>query len=86
MHGFALNVNTDLKKFDRIIPCGIFEKGVTSMNVRLGRDVALEAVESAVAGNVGAVFSSDIRPVTGEELDRLAGREAVHAPGGTGEE
>jgi len=86
MHGFALNVNTDLKRFDRIIPCGIFEKGVTSMNVRTGRDVALEAVESAVAGNVGTVFSSEIRPVTVEELDRLAGREAVPAAGGTGEE
>jgi lipoyl(octanoyl) transferase len=31
MHGFALNVSTDLRYFDMIIPCGIFEKGVTSM-------------------------------------------------------
>ncbi len=36
MHGFALNVNTDLGYFDNIIPCGIRGKGVTSLNVELG--------------------------------------------------
>lgn len=85
-HGFALNVSTDLKRFDRIIPCGIFEKGVTSMNTRLGRNVTLEEVEPAVARNVGAVFSSEIRWVNEEELDRLAGREAITASGGAVEE
>ncbi len=38
MHGFALNVNSDLGYFDNIIPCGIRGKGVTSLNVELGVD------------------------------------------------
>ena len=37
MHGFALNVNTDLKYFSGIIPCGIFEYGVTSMEKIIGK-------------------------------------------------
>jgi len=86
MHGFALNVSTDLRRFDRIIPCGIFEKGVTSMNVRLGRDVTLEEVAPAIARNMAAVFSSEICWVTEEELDQRAGREAIAAAGGTVEE
>jgi lipoyl(octanoyl) transferase len=85
-HGFALNVQTDLSQFDRIIPCGIFEKGVTSMSVRLGRDVMLEDVEPAIAGTIAAVFSSDIQWVTEDELDRLAGRDAVAMAGGAREE
>jgi lipoyl(octanoyl) transferase len=37
MHGFALNVNSDLGYFDNIIPCGIRGKAVTSLNVELGQ-------------------------------------------------
>jgi len=44
MHGFALNVNTDLSYFDGIIPCGIFECGVTSMESILGKKLKLEVV------------------------------------------
>jgi lipoyl(octanoyl) transferase len=38
MHGFALNVNTDLGYFDNIIPCGIKGKSVTSLRVELKKD------------------------------------------------
>jgi lipoyl(octanoyl) transferase len=79
-------VNADLTRFDRIIPCGIFERGVTSMRALLGQDVTIGEVEPVVARSMGAVFSSGIRWVTEEELDRLAGREAMAAAGGTGEE
>jgi lipoyl(octanoyl) transferase len=48
-HGFALNVFTDLSLFDHILPCGIVGKGVTSMARELGRALAMEAVEDAVA-------------------------------------
>ena len=37
MHGFALNVNSDLGYFDLMIPCGIKDKAVTSLNVELGK-------------------------------------------------
>ena len=42
MHGFALNVNTDLARFGRIIPCGIFHKGVTSIEKILGKKIPLD--------------------------------------------
>jgi len=44
MHGFAFNVNTDLRYFDRIIPCGIFHKGVTSLEKLLGKKIAMNEV------------------------------------------
>jgi lipoyl(octanoyl) transferase len=48
MHGFALNVNTDLSYFDGIIPCGIFECGVTSMERILGEELVLEVVQEKI--------------------------------------
>jgi lipoate-protein ligase B len=84
-HGFALNVCTDLGKFDRIIPCGIFEKGTTSMEVCLKRPVAVRDVAPVLGGCIGDVFKLDIRRVDTEELDRLAGSESSVAAGVTGE-
>jgi len=55
-HGFALNVATDLSHFDLIIPCGIQDRGVTSMSRLLGRDVPMADVESAVAAAFQSVF------------------------------
>ncbi len=48
MHGFALNVNTNLGYFDNIIPCGIKGKAVTSLEVELNRKVPLEEVKEKI--------------------------------------
>lgn len=57
MHGFALNVNTDLGYFDNIIPCGIKDKAVTSLNVELGVDkVDEEEVKDKILKHFSELF------------------------------
>ena len=56
MHGFALNVNTDLSFFDGIIPCGIKDKEVTSMEKESGFAFDMEQVKKTVAKNFASVF------------------------------
>jgi lipoyl(octanoyl) transferase len=59
-HGLALNVNTDLSYFDGIIPCGIRDKGVTSLAALLGHPVAMPAVTARLIGHFGAVFGREM--------------------------
>jgi lipoyl(octanoyl) transferase len=56
-HGFALNVTTDLQYFDLIVPCGIADRGVTSLATLLGRPVEQMEVENRVAGHFSEVFA-----------------------------
>lgn len=60
MHGFALNVNTDLTYFNHIIPCGIQNKSVTSLKTELGRSVAMEDVKEKVKRNFASVFDVSV--------------------------
>jgi lipoyl(octanoyl) transferase len=55
-HGFALNVSTDLSFFDAIVPCGIREYGVGSLQTALGRAVEMSEVEAAVVRAFERVF------------------------------
>ncbi len=59
-HGFALNVNTDLSYFRMIVPCGITDKGVTSLSRLLGRQVEMQKVAGVVAWHFGDVFERDV--------------------------
>jgi lipoyl(octanoyl) transferase len=68
-HGFALNVNTDLSFFDLIVPCGIVNKPVTSMQQELGRPVDLQNVAHSTTRNFGTVFRSQVLWL--ETLDAL---------------
>jgi lipoate-protein ligase B len=71
MHGFALNVNTDLSKFDRIIPCGIFHKGVTSMQRTLGQDVPIDFVQKAIVESFTDVFGCEPHWIEKDKLDAI---------------
>jgi lipoyl(octanoyl) transferase len=55
-HGLALNVNTDLRWFAEMIPCGIADKEVTSLARELGRPVEVEAVEDRLADELARAF------------------------------
>ena len=56
MHGFALNVNTELHYYDGIIPCGIFEYGVTSMKKLLGTAIKMDEVKKLLIKEFNMVF------------------------------
>tara|TARA_R110000751_G_scaffold233903_2_gene334909 strand:+ start:102973 stop:103686 length:714 start_codon:yes stop_codon:yes gene_type:complete len=65
MHGFALNVNTDLGYFDHMIPCGIKGKAVTSLNVELGKAmVDMEEVKMKLLKNFLFLFEAEIKEKT----------------------
>ncbi len=62
MHGFAFNVNTDLGYFGHIVPCGIADKAVTSLQQELGREVDMEEVKEKLKRAFATVF--DIQLIT----------------------
>ncbi len=62
MHGFALNVNTDLAYFSYINPCGFVDKGVTSMEKELGRKVAMADVKEAFKECFSRRFECELEP------------------------
>lgn len=58
MHGFALNVNTDLSYFSLINPCGFIDKGVTSMAKELGREIDMAEVKERIKDILEKMFLS----------------------------
>ncbi len=60
MHGFAFNVNTDLSYFKNIIPCGISDKSVTSLNLELGRNPDIKEVEKILLKHLADIFEMQL--------------------------
>ena len=60
MHGFALNVNTDLDYFKNIVPCGINDKDVTSMEQELGGKVDMEEVKKVLKEKISLLFKMEL--------------------------
>ena len=61
MHGFALNVNTDLSYFDYIVPCGIEGKNVTSIAKELGKAISIEEIQRTLRNEFSNVLEMEIK-------------------------
>ena len=59
MHGFAFNINSDLNYFQNIIPCGIDDKDVTSMQRELGREVSMDEVAEKLKRHIADLFEME---------------------------
>lgn len=60
MHGFAFNVNTDLNYFGNIVPCGIDDKDVTSMQRELGRPLDIDEVKDRLKQHIALLFGMEL--------------------------
>ena len=61
MHGFALNINTNLSYFNNIIPCGITKKGITSMKKELNKKISIQEVKSVIQFHFQKIFDAKLK-------------------------
>lgn len=73
-HGMAMNVNTDLSYFSHIIPCGIADRGVTSLQEVLGRRISMQRVMRTVTASLARQFEKDVRSLSAARLYRMLER------------
>jgi len=75
-HGFALNVNTDLKYFDLIVPCGLAARRATSLEALLGQRVEMAEVESSVVEHFAEVFVREMHRTESHDPEEWLARHA----------
>jgi lipoyl(octanoyl) transferase len=81
-HGFALNVTTDLRDFELIVPCGISDRAVTSLDLEAEPPPSMEAARNAVARQFGRVFGHQVLAV--ESPEELLASKPVAEPAALG--
>ncbi len=69
MHGFALNINPDLNHYALIVPCGISDRGVTSLSKLLGKPISQKEVRQKLIQHYQEAFNLNAREITLEELN-----------------
>ncbi len=69
MHGFALNVNTDLEKFSLINPCGFSDRGATSISSLLSQDISMAAVKKGLLSHFAEVFDTRLEYGSGALIE-----------------
>jgi lipoyl(octanoyl) transferase len=60
MHGWGFNVNSNLNYFSNIVPCGIHNKAVTSLNKELGQDVDMNEIKEKLKKHFSALFGCEL--------------------------
>jgi lipoate-protein ligase B len=70
MHGFSLNINPDLSHYSLIVPCGIRDKGVTSLTRLLGKTISRKDVREKLIQHYGEVFNLTTREITLEVITK----------------
>ena len=79
MHGFALNLNPDMKYFDGMIPCGIFNYGVTSLHEQ-GIDISMEALVNYITKSFTSLFEGRCNEVYRIFQEAASGYLPKHGP------
>jgi lipoyl(octanoyl) transferase len=79
MHGFAFNVNTNLDHFAWINPCGLTDRGVTSLQKLLGHEMDFDGMNGLVAEHFASVFKAEAIPANAWALAEAAGEDNANA-------
>jgi lipoyl(octanoyl) transferase len=79
MHGFAFNINTDLSYFERIIPCGIGDKKVTSLTKILGKKIEMDEVKKIYVNSFEKIFDAELQPTAYPVFAPVSASSPLHS-------